>query len=130
MSHGKLESTMRSQGQPDLSVLAAFVWEKPLCIGNFGGEIPILAMVIWAGQMIPFQKKECTYSQSLRAGETQLSGSQGQPGLLVMAIFVWEQSLDIGKFCRQNPVLAMGAWMRSAVLFHLKESPEPQYFKG
>ena len=55
-------------------------------------------MGTWAGETILFHKKECIESQCLKAGETQLSGSQDPPGMLVMAAFIWEQSQDIGNF--------------------------------
>ena len=63
MSKGKLEATTRGQGQPDLSVLAAFVWEKPLRYREFWRKIPNLAMGTRAGRMILFHKKECPEPQ-------------------------------------------------------------------
>ena len=47
------------------------------------------------------------------------------PDRFVLAIFLWEQSLDIGKFGSEIPNLAMGAWRRRAVVFHREETRSP-----
>lgn len=53
----------------------------------------------------------------LGSAERQLTGDQGQPSLLILVVFIWEQSLDIQNFRRHKLTFDPGC----LALFH-KES--------
>ena len=58
------------QGQPVLLIIADFVWEKSLDIGNFEGGIPFLAMAPGeAGQFIAIARKAKSLPQVLGTDE-------------------------------------------------------------
>lgn len=109
----------RGQGQPDSSVLAAFMCEQSLHVLDFRGGIPISG----SGQEWQFFAigKKSQGPGVPGVDRTHLRGCQDQLILSVLVDFVWEQSLEVLNFGGEIKILAVGSWMRMRVPLHRKE---------
>ncbi|CAN8179895.1 unnamed protein product, partial [Coccothraustes coccothraustes] len=82
-----------------------------------------------AGGRVLFHRKESTEPQSLKAGESQLSGSQGQPDLLVMAAFVTSNPWIL-EILKRDSCFGHGCLNEKGSSFPFEGKPRAPVFQG